>query len=126
VAPVILGGSGHPWYRALVGAWPTRDRAASWLAAERTRGLLRAEVGRVVEVPLALQLGAVTTVPAAREMIATWEARGISAYALTQEQGRIRVYAGAFESPAQAVVLAMMLRELGAEPRLAYRIGRSF
>jgi hypothetical protein len=59
-------------------------------------------------------------------MIATWEARGISAYALTQEQGRIRVYAGAFESPAQAVVLAMMLRELGAEPRLAYRIGRSF
>jgi hypothetical protein len=126
VAPVILGGSGHTWYRALVGAWPTRDRAASWLAAERTRGLLRAEVGRVVEVPLALQLGAVTTVPAAREMIATWEARGISAYALTQEQGRIRVYAGAFESPAQAVVLAMMLRELGAEPRLAYRIGRSF
>ena len=126
VAPVLLGGGGRTWYRAIVGAWQTRERAASWLSDARARGALGDEAGRVVEVPLALQLGAVTNVPAAREMIAAWEARGISAYALTQEQGRIRVYAGAFESPAQAVVLVMMLRELGAEPQLAYRIGRSF
>lgn len=126
VAPVILGSAGRTWYRAIIGSWSTQQDAAQWLAKERARGVIRGDAGRVLEVPWALQLASVRDPSAARDEIARWEAQGIRAYALVEMEGGIRVYAGAFETPAQAVVLAMMLRELGAEPQLAYRIGRSF
>ena len=126
VAPVELGGAGRTWYRALAGAWHTREEAEAWLATERARGVLRVGGGRVVSVPLALELAAVSDPAAASAAIREWATRGITAYALRSVNGRIRIYAGAFEGPAQAAVLAMRLRDLGAEPRLAYRIGRSF
>lgn len=126
VAPVEMGGAGRTWYRAIVGAWRTRDEAESWLANERARGVLRADDGRIVMVPLALELAAVNDRTAAGEAIEAWRSRGIGAYALQSVNGRIRIYAGAFDVPAQAAVLAMRLRDLGAEPKLAYRIGRSF
>jgi hypothetical protein len=126
VAPVVLGSAGRTWYRAIVGAWRTREEAETWLAAERARGVLRADGGRVIAAPLALQLASVRGEEAAEREIAAWRARGVGAYGLRQEDGGIRVFAGAFDGPAEAAVLAMMLRDLGAEPRLAYRIGRSF
>jgi hypothetical protein len=126
VAPAVLGSAGRTWYRAIVGAWRTREEAETWLAAERARGVLRADGGRVIAAPLALQLASVRGEEAAEREIAAWRARGVGAYGLRQEDGGIRVFAGAFDGPAEAAVLAMMLRDLGAEPRLAYRIGRSF
>jgi len=126
VAPVELGGAGRTWYRAIVGAWRTRAEAESWLAGERARGVLRADAGRVIAVPLALELAVTNDESEAIATIAAWQERGIGAYALRSENGSIRIFAGAFEGPAQAAVLAMRLRDLGAEPRLAYRIGRSF
>ena len=126
VAPLELGGEGRTWYRVIVGAWQLREDAERWLASERARGALRADGGRVVIVPLALELAVMRDGTAAAEAIVEWRSRGISAYALRSENGRIRIYAGAFEGSAQAAVLAMRLRALGAEPRLAYRIGRSF
>jgi len=125
VAPVLLGAASSPWYRAVSGAWHERGDAEAWLAGERARGVLRASVGRVVAVPFALLL-AETSVAEADAVIWRWEGAGIRAYALQQDDGSVRVYAGAFETASQAVWLASMLRDAGETPRLAYRTGRTF
>jgi hypothetical protein len=125
VAPVLLGAASSPWYRALSGAWHDRSEAEAWLAGERARGVLRAAVGRVVTVPFALLL-AESPATEADDAIGRWETAGIRAYALQQDDGSVRIYAGAFESAGQAVWLASMLRDAGETPRLAYRTGRAF
>jgi hypothetical protein len=58
--------------------------------------------------------------------LAQWEARGIGAYALLQDDGNARLFAGAFETPGQAVLLALSLRDAGAVPVVAVRTGRMF
>lgn len=125
VAPVLLGAASRPWYRALSGAWRDRGDAEAWLAGERARGVLRTTVGRVVTVPFALLL-AETSAADVEHTIAQWAAAGIRAYALQQDDGSVRIYAGAFETAGQAVWLASMLRDAGETPRLAYRTGRTF
>jgi predicted component of type VI protein secretion system len=125
VAPVLLGTTARPWFRALSGAWQHRGDAEAWLASERARGVLRASVGRVVAVPFALLLAELSAAEA-DDTIARWEAAGIRAYALEQEDGSVRIYAGAFETAGQAVWLASTLRDAGETPRLAYRTGRAF
>jgi hypothetical protein len=47
-------------------------------------------------------------------------------YALLQPDGTARLYAGAFETPDKAALLAATLREAGIEPTLVYRMGRAF
>ena len=58
--------------------------------------------------------------------IARWEQLGVRAYGLQQDDGSVRIFAGAFETAAQAVWLASTLRDLGADPQVAYRTGRMF
>ena len=58
--------------------------------------------------------------------IAEWEARGISAYALLQDDGLASLLASAFETPGQSVLVALSLRDIGVEPVLAFRTGRMF
>lgn len=126
VSPVLLGADGRPWYRALTGAWAGRDEAQAWLDALRERGLVRGDVGRVLRAPLALRLAEGVSVTGAPTMVAQWQARGIPAYALQQDDGSARVYAGAFETFGQAALLAQSLRDLGHAPVLAFRTGRTF
>ena len=126
LAPVPLGADGRPWYRALTGAWSTRPEAEAFLAGLRDRGLVREDVGRVVRAPYALLLEEGMPAPEVPAAIARWAGRGIPAYALLQDDGRARVLAGAFETPGQSALVALALRELGAEPVLAFRTGRTF
>lgn len=124
IAPVTL--SATTWFRAMAGAWSSRADAEQWLQAARARGELGSTGGRVVHAPVALLLEEsreAAVIETARE---SWAARGITAYALRDENGLMRLYAGAFEFPAQAALLAMTLREHATEPRVAYRIGRTF
>lgn len=126
LAPVQIGSDGRPWFRALTGAWHERDAAQDWLDALRDRGLLRQDVGRVLRVPYALLLASgirSSDVPAA---LARWHALGIPAYALVQDDGSARVFAGAFETSGQAALLAKSLRDLGTAPVVAFRTGRTF
>jgi hypothetical protein len=125
VAPVILG-AGATWYRAMAGAWNSRDDAEAWLDAARARGELGSTGGRVMHAPVALLLAESRTASEIEAQREVWVARGIAAYALRDENGMMRLYAGAFEFPAQAAVLAMTLRDNSVEPRVAYRIGRMF
>jgi hypothetical protein len=126
ISPVLLGSGGRPWYRALTGAWQRRDEAQAWLDALRERGLVRHDVGRVLRAPLALRLAEGVRVADAPSQVAQWQARGIPAYALMQDDGSARVFAGAFETSGQAALLAQSLRDLGETPVLAFRTGRTF
>ena len=126
VTPVLLGTGRVRWYRVLVGAWRERQGADSMLASLRAEGVLLAGSGLVVRVPLALLLE--TDVPrgAAPARAAALVARGVPAYALLQDDGTVRLFAGAFESAAAAVPLGADLRAAGLAPQLAYRTGRTF
>lgn len=126
IAPVQLDVDGRTWYRALVGAWQDPQEAARFLEALRRDGTVDAASGRVLRAPYALQLAegmAAAEVPAA---LARWSARGVAAYALMQDDGRVRLLAGAFETPDQAAVLAVSLRDAGVPPLVVFRIGRTF
>ncbi|MGA1309345.1 MAG: SPOR domain-containing protein, partial [Gemmatimonadaceae bacterium] len=126
IAPVQLDGDGRTWYRALVGAWQDPQEADRFLEALRRDGSVDAASGRVLRAPYALQLAegmATAEVPAA---LARWSARGVAAYALRQDDGRVRLLAGAFETPDQAAVLAVSLRDAGVPPLVVFRIGRTF
>jgi hypothetical protein len=126
VAPVLLGAASSPWYRAISGAWVDREAAERWLATERSRGVLRASIGRVVAVPFALLLADSLSALTAESVVARWSAAGVRAYGLQQENGSVRVFAGAFETASQAAWLASTLRDAGETPRLAYRTGRMY
>ena len=126
LAPVQLTSDGRPWFRALTGAWRDRAEAEAFLADLRDRGLVRPTVGRVLRAPYALQLARGVPpedVPAA---LAGWAERGVPAYALLQDDGRARLYVGAFETSGQSVLLAASLRDLGVAPVVAFRTGRTF
>jgi hypothetical protein len=45
---------------------------------------------------------------------------------LLQDDGRARLFAGAFETPGQSALVALSLRDIGVEPVLAFRTGRTF
>ncbi len=126
LAPVLLGSDGRPWFRALTGAWRQRAEAQDYLDALRNRGLVRQDVGRVLRVPFALQLADGVRLADVPASVAQWEAKGVPAYALVQDDGTARVYAGAFETSGQTAWLAKSLRDLGVVPVLAFRTGRTF
>ena len=126
IAPVVIGTAARPWFRALVGAWTQRREAEAWLASQRATGVMGATACRVVTVPYALLLEDSLAVSETAAAVSRWGSVGIRAYGLLQDDGRVRVFAGAFESASQAGWLASMLRDTGATPLLAYRTGRAF
>lgn len=126
LVPVLLGADGRPWYRALTGAWRERSDAEALLRTLRDRGLVREEEGRVLRAPFALLLAEGVPPDQTATMVREWQSRGIPVYALWQDDGSVRLFAGAFETPGQSVLVALSLRDLGVEPVLAFRTGRTF
>jgi hypothetical protein len=126
IAPVLLGSDRSRWYRVIVGAWRKRASADSLLGELRRTKRLGPTSGLVVRTPLAVWLGEVDGRDAARVSLTEWERRGFPAYALEQEDGRVRIYSGAFETSAAAALLADAIRAAGGTPTVAYRTGRTF
>ena len=126
IVPMQLTTDGARWYKLFAGAYATRRSADSALRQLRRRAVVSDSAGSVARVPLAMRL--TTDVPrdSVARAIASWQARGISAYALLQADGRATVYAGAFSAPRDAELLATILREADATPTLVYRTGRVF
>ena len=125
VVPVPLGAT-TLWYTAVVGAWNSRTAADSLLAGLRGRGIVRQNSGIVVRVPYALLIEAGLPRSRSDSVVRHWRARGVAAYALLQDDGSVRVYAGAFQTEAQAAPLAAMVRDMGVPPQIAFRTGRAF
>jgi hypothetical protein len=126
VSPVIVGGSTSVWYKVTVGAWHERADADSVLAVLRHDGLVRGGEGRVVKVPYALVIADKIDRSRAPDLHDSWVRRGFNPYLLVQDDGALRMLAGAFETAAQAAPLASALRAAGVAPVLAYRTGRTY
>jgi hypothetical protein len=92
----------------------------------RDKGLVRRDAGAVVRVPYALMLADGVERSEIAALLDTWRGRGITAYALLQDDGGIRLFAGAFETAAQAAPLAASVRDAGVGAVLAFRTGRTF
>lgn len=126
LVPILLGADGRPWYRALTGAWRDRSDAEALLRMLRDRGLVREDEGRVLRAPFALLLAEGVPPDQTATVLREWQSRGIPVYALWQDDGSVRLFAGAFETPGQSVLVALSLRDIGVEPVLAFRTGRTF
>jgi hypothetical protein len=122
VTPVLLDGS--EWFQVHIGASADQATADSLLARLRASKLVSVKV--ITSVPLAMQLERNVPIAMMASHLATYEKRGIKAYALQQANGTVILYTGAFQVPDQAIHLADSLRALGIAPVLAYRTGRAF
>lgn len=111
------------WYELRVGGYSSRPEAESLLVTLQGNGLVPSGNGNVIEAPLGLLVDSASTAERARTRIAALRARDVPAYAL-REKSRVRIYAGAYKSPLEAMVEMERLRAAGLTPVLAYRIGR--
>lgn len=126
ISPVIFDGDSVQWFRVTVGASEDEATAEALLARLRTARILGQASGTIVRVPFAFRLEAGLSADATSRMISDYDRRGISAYGLKQEDGRITLYTGALETLVQAKYLADSLRTQGVKAVLVYRTGRAF
>lgn len=128
ISLVPIGDTEAIWYKVHAGAYGDSAEAEQLLATLRRRRVVPDSGGSVVRVPLAMVLDSIA--PQAgmgsriREKLQALAARDVKAYALMQDDGSARVYAGAFERPEQSSLAATALRVAGFIPVLEYRTGR--
>ena len=123
-SPVHLGADSSRWYRLLVGAWTDQRQADSALMALRAAGVLEMGFGSVRRTPFAVRLADAMTPTAAIARATELRAQGLPAYVLERDEDHAGVYAGAFETPSQAMTLLDMFKRAGIDATIAYRIGR--
>ena len=75
-------------------------------------------------IPYALLLADSASHERTRAVMEVWRAKGLVPYALTQDDGSVRVYAGAFGTVAQGATMAALVHNAGGTPIVAYRTGR--
>ncbi len=112
------------WHKVMVGAWHDANTADSALLAMRRERVLEREGGIVVRAPYAMLLADSVSHEQARAVVNRWRTKGLAPYALTQDDGTVRVYAGAFETVAQMVTMAAIVHDSGGTPMVAFRTGR--
>ncbi len=128
VSPVQIGPERSQWYRVTAGAYTRRDQADSLLLALQKAGVLANEsAGRVTRTPLALLIDSVPSqggiVDAVRAAVDKYTARGLTVYALIQDDGGARIFGGAFGALGESAGLIRTLRGAGLKPVLVYRTG---
>lgn len=125
-SPVLLDSLADRWYKVIAGAFARRSQADSLLRAVRTRRIVASDRGRVIRTPLAMRLQDSVARDLSAAVVEQWRTDGIPAYALLQDNGRVAIFVGAFETPEQGELLAASLRASGITAVLAYRTGRAF
>jgi hypothetical protein len=127
VSPIPIDPERTVWYKVTAGAYTRRYQADSLLLALRNSTVLSDSGGTVTRTPLALLVDSVPTqggiVDAVRGAVQKYEARGLAIYALMQDGGGARIYAGAFARADQSAELIRTLRGAGLKPVLVYRTG---
>jgi hypothetical protein len=128
VSPVPIGQERATWYKVTAGAYTRRDQADSLLFALQKSGVLATEsAGRVTRSPLALLVDSVPSqggiVDAVRAAVEKYTARGLTVYPLIQDDGGVRIFAGAFATADQSAALIRTLRGAGLKPVLVSRTG---
>jgi hypothetical protein len=112
------------WHKVMYGAWRSAAAADTALATARRKGVVSRDGGSVVRAPFAVLLADSASPERARAVMDVWRAKGVAPYALGQDNGLMRVYAGAFETVAQAVTMTAMIHAAGGAAIVAYRTGR--
>lgn len=129
VSPVPIDPERSTWYKVTAGAYAARYQADSLLFVLRNAHVLRDSAGSVTRAPLALLVDSVPTqggiVDAVRSAVQKYDDRGLSVYALIQDDGGARLYAGAFGRAEESAELIKTLRSAGLKPVLVYRTGRA-
>jgi len=127
VSPVPIDPDRTIWFKVTAGAYTRRYQADSLLLVLRNSTVLADSGGTVTRTPLALLVDSVPTqggiVDAVRAAVQKYEARGLPIYALMQNDGGARLYAGAFARADQSAELIRTLRGAGLKPVLVYRTG---
>lgn len=126
ISPVIFDSDSVLWFRVTVGASEDSSSAEALLARLRNAKILGPASGTIDRLPFAFRLEEGLSVEAAPRIIADYDKRGISAYALKQADGRVSIFTGAFKTVQQARYLADSLRTQGVKAVLVYRTGRAF
>ena len=124
-SPVSRGGE-RLWFYVVSGAYAHRGGADSLLRALRANGTMARGAGQVRRLPYALLVQTGVSRENAPALVSAFVARELPVYALLQPDGSASLYAGAFESPDQVGLLAAALRARSVEPKIVYRIGRTF
>jgi hypothetical protein len=116
------------WFPLIGGAYPDSAGAIALLNTLRSHGMLRTEPGYspVKRRPFAFLVQAKVRPDSAAPAVASYIERGLPVYALQQTDGTATLYAGAFQTPEQAALLAESLKGAGITPTLVYRTGRPF
>lgn len=115
-----------PWFRVSVGAFDSDTAADAMLQALRARRVLEPESGYLLRAPFSLRLSTVGDSSAARIAITAWQSRGLPAFALSQRDSSIVVYAGAYETAEQAAAALAIHRPIAPTAEVAYRVGRPY
>jgi hypothetical protein len=122
VAPIRLPGRGVI-FRVHAGPYPTAARADSVLGALRAAGTLPATAGASAAVPLSIVIGGGLDLAAARAERLRLRGAGVPVFILGQSDGTFRLYAGAYDATAQAVLLQDLLTPTGSAGELVPRAG---
>ena len=126
VAPATFGAARVLWFRVVAGAFGSRREADSLLAALVRARRLPAGAGRVVELPLAFVVQEGVARDSASIITNQWIQQGVPAYPLVQDDGRVTIFAGAFERLDWGTPLVPALAAARLAPVTAYRLGRMF
>jgi hypothetical protein len=114
------------WFALIGGAYPDSAGAAALLNILRQHGMVRMKDVPVKRRPLALMIQSGITGDSASAAVTAYVERGLPIYALRQPDGSATLYAGAFETSEQVILLAESLKASGLTPTLVYRTGRVF
>jgi len=115
-----------PWFRVVAGAYPDSVAAARLLDTLRARGM--SDAGRVAieRYPYALLVERDVPDSTVGSRVARYQARGLPVYALLQNNGTARLYAGAFKTPGEANLLTDAMRAAGLTTSVVFRTGRVY
>ena len=115
-----------PWFRVVAGAYPDSASAAALLDSLRARGTSDAGRAVIEQFPYALLVERNVPDTAIGNRTYAYQNRGIPVYGLMQADGTARLYAGAFKTPAEAMLLYDALKGSGISTTLVKRTGRVY
>ena len=126
ISPVPIGPTRETYFKLIVGAYPMRNEADAELDVLRHKKVTPTpELGTVVRTPYALLIDSAAAGRPSELVRKYPEARKWGSYVLSQQDGALKLYAGAFERPEDAAALMQTLRAAKLTPILVYRTGRT-
>jgi hypothetical protein len=124
IAPVPIGIGRDLYYKLIAGAFRSKWKAQALLTELRQRPGLMDAPGTVVRTPYALLLDSAAA-GQTQALVQQYIGSGQPVYVLEQPDGKLKLYAGAFERPEDSATLMATLRAAKLNPILVYRTGRT-